>query len=117
MDIYGYIYILKMRAINPQNNPLVVVISKGDELCLFEKKDLVLSLAIGLPFMVASFVPVIFKLRGIDVYKNGFIEQHFAILSIGIIIAVACYVAYVLNNRRIIHQLKENITQYNELMK
>ncbi|MBR1549965.1 MAG: hypothetical protein IJ634_04940 [Bacteroidales bacterium] len=107
----------KIKSFAPMQVDLTTSILNCERYILFLKREFLISTTINIIVCIFAVPPVCSKIKGWDYYQYNLLQLPFHLTVLGIVIVVAFGIDfwYYHKNRRALHQLKENISEYKEL--
>ncbi|MBP9991293.1 MAG: hypothetical protein KBT45_07700 [Bacteroidales bacterium] len=106
--------IVRIHKHNPIITPILQMYKFYDEMFLSEKRDAMFSI-ISLPFLLSSGPVVFAREKGFDFFARP-ISYYLPVIVVALVISVIGEWWYYQRNKAILHQTKENIQQYDELI-
>lgn len=112
--IEATIHMMRIHRHNPIYTPTIQMYRFLDKMFLSEKYDAILSIA-SLPLLLASGPVVFAREKGFDFFERP-ISYYLPVIAVALVISVIGEWWYYQRNKAILHQTKENIQQYDEMI-
>lgn len=116
--VVSYVKAQKIKSFAPMQGNLTDSILNCERYMLFQKREFVVNTTISIIVCIFAVPPVCSKIKGWDYYQYNLFQMpfHLTVLGIAIVIAFGIDLWYYLHHRRTLQQLKENISEYKEII-